>query len=124
MSPLLTYLNSLPPPDQVAYATRCRTTVGYLRKAISTGQKISAETCIHLERESDGAVVCEALRPDVDWVYIRGTAVPRAAAANVDSASPNQTELFANGDGEGAASHDATLTAAAPAVHHHAGVGR
>lgn len=41
-----------------------------------------------------------------------------------DEASADQTELFANRDGEGAAGHDATLPAAASAVHHHAGVGR
>lgn len=64
----------------------------------------------------------------MDWQRIWPELVVRAqlesAAAQVDRATANQTELFANSDGEGAASHDATLTAAAPAVHHHAGVGR
>lgn len=41
-----------------------------------------------------------------------------------DEAAANQAELFAQGDREGAAGHDATLPAAASAVHHHAGVGR
>ncbi len=47
--------------------------MGYLRKAISAGQKISAETCIRLERESGRAVLCEEIRADVDWGYLRST---------------------------------------------------
>ena len=71
MKPLLEYLNSLSTADQVVFATACGTTVGYLRKAVSAGQRISAETCINIERESCGVVMCETLRPDVDWGVVR-----------------------------------------------------
>lgn len=74
MQTLRTYLNTLTPSDQKAYAMRCGTTVGYLRKAISEEQEIGPKIAIALERESGGAVRCEDLRNDVDWAYIRNSA--------------------------------------------------
>lgn len=71
MRALLNYLNDLPPPEQAAYAVRCGTTVGYLRKAISKGQKLGESLVINLERESGAKVRCEEVRPDVDWAYLR-----------------------------------------------------
>jgi len=65
------YLNSLSPADQAGFAKRCKTSVGYLRKAISIRQKISEGLVITIERESGGAVRCEDLRSDVDWKYLR-----------------------------------------------------
>jgi DNA-binding transcriptional regulator YdaS (Cro superfamily) len=66
------YLNSLPPSDQEAFAIRCGTSIGYLRKAISKKQKFDANLCISLERESRGSVRCEDVRPDAGWAYLRG----------------------------------------------------
>lgn len=74
MKQLQAYLNGLKPPEQADYAKRSGTTVGYLRKCISTGQKIGEGICINLERESCRAVACEDLRDDVDWAYIRNSA--------------------------------------------------
>ena len=67
------YLNSLSVDDQHAYAHRCRTTVGYLRKALSINQTLNEGLCILLDRESSGAVPMELVRPDVDWAYVRST---------------------------------------------------
>ena len=36
-------------------------------------RKIPADKCPLIERVTGGVVTCEALRPDVDWSYIRGT---------------------------------------------------
>lgn len=69
MSDLLNYLNSLDRAAQTAYAQRCTTTVGYLRKAGSTREKIREIVCSRLEKESDGAVTRKFLRPD-DWHII------------------------------------------------------
>lgn len=46
-------------------------------------RQVPAERCPQIERESGGLVRCEDLRPDVDWPFLRGTAVerPREAAA-------------------------------------------
>lgn len=37
--------------------------------------KVPAERCIDIERATNGAVRCEALRPDLAerWAYLRGT---------------------------------------------------
>jgi DNA-binding transcriptional regulator YdaS (Cro superfamily) len=73
MEALRTYLKSMPTPAQVAFAKRCGTSLNYLRKAISTGQKLRESLVIDMERESAGALRCEQVRPDVDWAYLRGT---------------------------------------------------
>lgn len=76
MNELLDYLNSMTPAEQRDFAARCKTTLGYLRKACSIKQPIGEGLCIVIERESGGAVPCEKLRPDLasEWAYIRGTA--------------------------------------------------
>lgn len=74
MEALRRYLNSLPLPEQEAYARRCGTTIGYLRKAISTKAKLGDGLVVELDRESGGAVRCEDLRPDIDWAYVRASA--------------------------------------------------
>ncbi len=73
MDKLKAYLNALPPAEQADFAIRCHTTIGYLRKAISKRQKIGESICIAIERESGRSVVCEDLRDDVDWAYLRNT---------------------------------------------------
>ncbi|MDP9891250.1 DNA-binding transcriptional regulator YdaS (Cro superfamily) [Variovorax boronicumulans] len=74
MDTLRAYLSSLSTAEQAAYAKRCRTSIGYLRKAISKGQRLGATLCISLDRESGRAVRFEDLRPDSDWNYVRSTA--------------------------------------------------
>lgn len=85
MKKLLSYLNALATAEQAAFAARCETTVGYLRKAISVNQPIREALCINIERESGGSVRCEDLRADVDWDFIRGT----------DQAAPQQKQAQA-----------------------------
>jgi DNA-binding transcriptional regulator YdaS (Cro superfamily) len=73
MKALLDYLNNLSPAEQKAFAKRCKTSIGYLRKAASLKQGIGPSICIAIERETSGKVRCEQVRPDVDWAYIRDT---------------------------------------------------
>lgn len=73
MDTLLTFINSLSPGEQIAFATRCNTTIGYLRKAISIDQILGEGLCINIERESGGAVRCEDLRTDIDWAFLRSS---------------------------------------------------
>jgi DNA-binding transcriptional regulator YdaS (Cro superfamily) len=79
MEALRVYLKTLPVDQQVAFAKRCDTSLNYLRKAMSAGQKLSEGLAIQIERESAGQVRCEEIRPDVDWAYIRGTRKLRAS---------------------------------------------
>lgn len=73
VDPLRTFLNSMTRSGQDEFAARCKTSIGYLRKVISTGERMREALVIDLERESGGVVRCEPLRPDVDWAYLRGT---------------------------------------------------
>lgn len=82
MKRLLDYLNDLPVPEQQAFAQRCGTSVGYLRKAVSAGARLDGRTCILIERESDRKVRCEDLRPDIEWSYLRGTTKTSEGAAH------------------------------------------
>lgn len=54
------------------FARRCGTTLGQLRN-VAYGRNCGEALAISIERESNGAVRCEDLRPDVDWAYLRGT---------------------------------------------------
>lgn len=74
MEKLREYLNGLSTEEQVAFVRRCETSVSYLRKAISADQKLGPNLAIAIERESNGAISCEDLRPDVDWQFLRNTA--------------------------------------------------
>ena len=51
---------------------------------------VPAEYCPAIEKATDAAVTCEALRPDVDWNYVRGTS-PVGADATPQPVQP-QTE--------------------------------
>lgn len=40
-------------------------------------RQLPAEVCPVLERLNEGRFLCEDLRPDVDWGYLRGTSSQR-----------------------------------------------
>lgn len=75
METLRTYLNDLSTADQADFCRRCKTSIGYLRKAISIGQRLGESLVIDIERESSGRVRCEDLRPDLSerWAYLRNS---------------------------------------------------
>jgi len=66
MEKLLKYINNLSEPDRVKFAKKCHTTVGYLKKAVSTKQFLGAQTCVLIEKHTSGAVTRKELRPQ-DW---------------------------------------------------------
>lgn len=65
MESLRLYLNSLPVAEQAAYAVRCGTTIGYLRKALSTKPKLDGALVRLLWQESGRAVSRQELREDI-----------------------------------------------------------
>jgi DNA-binding transcriptional regulator YdaS (Cro superfamily) len=81
MEALRAYLKAMTPADQEKFAERCETSIGYLRKAMSTGEKLRESLVIDIEKQSFGEVRCEQLRPDVDWAYLRGTRKPNRHTA-------------------------------------------
>lgn len=72
---LLDYLKSLTNEQQVAFAAQCQTSGGQLKQVAYGHRRASAALAINVERASGGEVRCEDLRPDIDWAYLRGTAV-------------------------------------------------
>lgn len=79
--PLKTYLASMPDATaRSAFASRCETSLQYLRHIAGGRKRPSVEACVTLEKASAGALRCEALRPDVDWDYLahRRAGVSRA----------------------------------------------
>lgn len=65
METLRAYLATLAPAEQAAYAARCGTTIGYLRKALSTRPRLDGALARLLDEESAGLVSKHDLRPDV-----------------------------------------------------------
>lgn len=68
---LLTYFKSLPKEERATFAERCGTTEGHLRNVAYSCKSCAAELAVNVERESDGAVRVEEIRPDIDWSVIR-----------------------------------------------------
>ncbi|KXG81723.1 transcriptional regulator [Pseudomonas mosselii] len=52
-------------------ARRCQTTAGQLKQIAYGNRRANAGLAINLERETEGQVACEELRPDIDWAYLR-----------------------------------------------------
>ncbi len=71
---LKTYLLQLSEPERQTLASRCETSFLYLRKIAYGLKRAGEKLAIAIERETNRAVTCEELRPDVDWAYLRGTA--------------------------------------------------
>ena len=65
MKTLRNYLSTLTPESQAAFAKRSGTSIGYLRKAMSKGQRFDGALARRLDEESGGAVDREDLRPDI-----------------------------------------------------------
>lgn len=65
METLRSYLSTIPTAQQAEYARRAGTTIGYLRKALSKGQRFDGALARRLDEESDGTVSRYDLRPDV-----------------------------------------------------------
>ena len=70
---LFEYIKKLSKSERNYFALRCGTSFAHLRN-VAYGYKRAGELlCINIERESDGLVECEDLRPDVDWGYLRAS---------------------------------------------------
>jgi DNA-binding transcriptional regulator YdaS (Cro superfamily) len=52
------------------FAERCGTSFGHLRNVVY-GKPCAEKLAIAIDRETQGAIRCEDLRPDVDWAYLR-----------------------------------------------------
>ncbi|RQZ18119.1 Cro/Cl family transcriptional regulator [Burkholderia sp. Bp9031] len=66
MEQLREFLKGMSRAEQVAFAEACGTTIGYIRKMLSLGRPLGADTCVAIERESRRIVTRKHLRPG-DW---------------------------------------------------------
>ncbi|WP_277977413.1 MULTISPECIES: Cro/Cl family transcriptional regulator [Pantoea] len=80
METLRTYLNGLALGKQRDFAATCETSLEYLRKAISKGQKLGPALSVLIEINSAGAVSRKDLHPD-DWMKIWPELNSKATAA-------------------------------------------
>ncbi|CAO3300334.1 hypothetical protein [Stenotrophomonas maltophilia] len=65
METLRSYLKTLSPLEQADFARRAGTTIGYLRKALSKGQRFGGALVRQLHVHSGGRVCLTDLRPDI-----------------------------------------------------------
>ena len=65
------YLKTMDKEGLEAFAKRCGTSVGQLKQVAYGNRRASAGLAVCLDRETEGAILCEALRPDIDWAYLR-----------------------------------------------------
>lgn len=82
METLRSYLSTLSPTAQAEFAARARTSIGYLRKAISVGQRFDGALVRLLHIESGGAVSLTDLRADI---WPAGEAVAFSSLAQVNA---------------------------------------
>ena len=81
MNILKNYLHALPHDQRGVFAVRCGTTIGYLKKIFSTKGLLGAEICVSIERESEGQVTRQDLRPDDYWLIWPELKAPRSRGA-------------------------------------------
>ncbi|WP_414488805.1 hypothetical protein [Stenotrophomonas maltophilia] len=81
MDTLRSYLSTLTPSQQAAYAKRAGTSIGYLRKAMSKGQRFDGGLVRQLHLQSRKAVSLSELRPDIWPPEADGKAARKATAA-------------------------------------------
>lgn len=67
------YIKALDKPALDAFAARCLTSAGQLKQVAYGNRRASAGLAVCIERETQGVVTCEQLRPDIDWAYLRGS---------------------------------------------------
>lgn len=79
---LLEYLHSQTTENQADFATRCGTTIGYLRLVAYGARRCRESLAINIDRESGRAVKMEVLRPDVDWDHVRAQGRAEEGAAH------------------------------------------
>ncbi len=71
MDTLRCYLNSLSVTEQNAFASRCGTSIGYLRSALASRTRLGPEISARIEIESKGEVPRESVSPGTDWALLR-----------------------------------------------------
>lgn len=68
-----TYWTTMPVPRRKEFARRVGASPVYLNHyAFGAKKRLGEGLAIAIDRETNGIVSVEELRPDVDWAYLRG----------------------------------------------------
>ncbi len=59
--------------EREAFAAQCGTTFGHLRQIYYGNRTCDAGLAIEIEKNTNQAVKCDELRPDIDFDYIRNS---------------------------------------------------
>lgn len=79
---LLEYLKRLKNEQKIsAFAEKCGTSEAHLYQVARGYRRAGEDLCIKIDRESQGVIRCEDLRPDVDWGYLRSSLITGDIAA-------------------------------------------
>lgn len=70
-SGLLDFINDQAPDNQVDFARRCGTTIGYMRLIAYGKRRCGESLAINIDRETGGTISMQTLRPDVEWGHVR-----------------------------------------------------
>lgn len=68
---LHSYIKGLDKAALESLAGRCLTTPGQLKQVAYGNRRANGGLAVCLDRETNGEVTCEELRPDIDWAYLR-----------------------------------------------------
>ncbi len=74
-SQLKAFLSQLNSHEKSEFANKCQTSIGYLNQIMYGNSKCSASLAIKIDKESNGAISCDALCPDADFDYVRNQAL-------------------------------------------------
>ncbi|WP_372822178.1 transcriptional regulator [Pseudomonas parafulva] len=65
------YLKTMDSEGLDTLARSCGTSAGQLKQVAYGNRRASAGLAVNLDRETGGEILCESLRPDIDWGYLR-----------------------------------------------------
>ncbi len=68
---LLDYIKGLETAQLEEFAACCDTSAGQLKQIAYGNRRANAGLAIAIDRQTNGYVTCEVLRPDIDWQYLR-----------------------------------------------------
>ena len=70
---LKTYISALNGQQLQDFSVRCNTTPGHMKQVAGGFRRAGEALAINIERESGRTILCEDMRPDVDWAFLRAT---------------------------------------------------
>jgi DNA-binding transcriptional regulator YdaS (Cro superfamily) len=76
-----------------ALATHLGVTKGAVAQWKLPGRRIPAEYCPTIEKLVHGKVKCEAMRPDVDWGYVRGNSPVASGCSAGGKCKPHSEKI-------------------------------